>query len=386
MARKRTHEEFIKELRLIQPTIEVIGLYKDVNSKILIRYEGFDFLSVPYSLLNGALPSIRTVKDKTNFTISKFREIHGDKYGYAKVEYVNAISKVEIECSLHGSFYQTPHGHLNGYGCMDCSNIIIGLKGRLSIEDFVRRSNVIHNNKYDYSLVNYKSVYDKVKIICPIHQEFKQSVSAHVNAGSGCPKCSALSGSLKNRASRDHIIDQFHKTHGDKYDYSKFEYITKKIKSEIICPIHDSFLQNADNHSQGKGCPVCKTEKMGWSYSKWEKQGLSSHYFDSFKVYIIRCYNSNEEFYKIGKTFVTIKKRFCRTLFMPYDYEVIKVIESKIDARYISELERKLQNVFIINKYKPEISFGGQTECFSEIDLPVIEAIANNNGQLIMDL
>ena len=43
---------------------------------------------------------------------------------------------------------------------------------RLNIEGFIKRSNVIHHNKYDYSKVEYVNSSTKVCIICPIHGEF----------------------------------------------------------------------------------------------------------------------------------------------------------------------------------------------------------------------
>lgn len=53
--------------------------------------------------------------------IAKAREVHGDKYDYSKVEYINSKSKVCIICPEHGEFWQTPHNHLVGYDCIKCS-------------------------------------------------------------------------------------------------------------------------------------------------------------------------------------------------------------------------------------------------------------------------
>ena len=52
--------------------------------------------------------------------IEKSRLVHGDKYDYSKVEYVNNRTKVIITCPLHGDFSQTPHQHLSGAGCSKC--------------------------------------------------------------------------------------------------------------------------------------------------------------------------------------------------------------------------------------------------------------------------
>lgn len=47
------------------------------------------------------------------------------------------------------------------------------------------------------------------------------------------------------------------KIHGDKYDYSKVEYINARTKVCIVCPIHGEFWQTPSNHLQGQGCPIC---------------------------------------------------------------------------------------------------------------------------------
>ena len=53
------------------------------------------------------------------------------------------------------------------------------------------------------------------------------------------------------------FIKQSIKTHGNKYDYSKVEYIGSKEKACIICPEHGEFWQIAYNHLCGQGCPKC---------------------------------------------------------------------------------------------------------------------------------
>ena len=56
-------------------------------------------------------------------------------------------------------------------------------------KDFVEKSNIKHDNKYNYDSVLYENCRSKVKIICPVHGEFEQTPNAHLYAGSGCEKC-----------------------------------------------------------------------------------------------------------------------------------------------------------------------------------------------------
>lgn len=57
-------------------------------------------------------------------------------------------------------------------------------------EEFIIKANLIHGNRYNYSLVVYKNNKTKVKIICPIHGVFEQYPCNHINKKTGCSKCS----------------------------------------------------------------------------------------------------------------------------------------------------------------------------------------------------
>jgi hypothetical protein len=58
--------------------------------------------------------------DKTKEFINKAKEVHGDKYDYSKVEYINSRTKITIICKVHSYFEQIPSKHLFGQGCPIC--------------------------------------------------------------------------------------------------------------------------------------------------------------------------------------------------------------------------------------------------------------------------
>ena len=191
---------------------------------------------------------------KTNNFILKAREIHGEKYDYSLVQYINTDTKVKIICPIHGEFEQTPYKHLKGQKCKSCSysnNANIFRKG---MDKFITESHKIHNNKFDYSLVDYKTNKDKVKIICPIHGEFEQTPNSHIKYG--CRLC----GYDKN--TKDNFTD-IAKEMNPEYDYSKTNYINSYSKIKIICPIHGEFEQTPKNHlSQKQGCLKCSLKDI----------------------------------------------------------------------------------------------------------------------------
>ena len=182
----------------------------------------------------------------TDEFIEKAKKIHGDKYDYSLVEYINCRIKVEIICPKHGVFKQNPHSHLQNHGCPYC-----GESKKLTTEEFIEKSKKVHGDKYDYSLVKYKTNHNKVKIICPKHGEFNQSPNSHLRK-SDCPKCS---GNIK--LSPEKFVEKAKKIHGDKYDYSLVKYKNTHNKIKIICHIHGIFEQNLYNHYKGGNCPKC---------------------------------------------------------------------------------------------------------------------------------
>lgn len=183
--------------------------------------------------------------------INRFRTVHGDKYDYSLVDYINSHTKVKIICHEHDIYEQTPYNHIGlKQGCPNC----YGNK-KLTKDEFIRKSKNIHGDKYDYNLVEYKNNFTKVKIICPIHGIFEQKPNLHIIQKSGCLKCSG-----KNLKTNDDFVSLSRKVHGDEYDYSLVNYKNGKTKVKIICHKHDVFEQTPDLHTNRKhGCPICKS-------------------------------------------------------------------------------------------------------------------------------
>ena len=261
MGKKLTTEEFIKKAnkkhngKYDYSKVE----YIDSHTKVcIICPEHGEFWQEPANHLSGQnCPKCASIEVHTNQSnkkegfIQKAKEIHGDKYDYSKVEYINNHTKVCIICPEHGEFWQKPIHHTQGKGCPYCG----GTK-KLSTEEFIKRANEIHKEKYDYSKVEYKTTETKVCIICPEHGEFWQTPHAHL-AGQNCPKCC---GNIK--LSTEEFIKRANEIHKEKYDYSKVDYLGADTKVCIICPEHGEFWQTPHNHISGKqGCPECNTSK-----------------------------------------------------------------------------------------------------------------------------
>lgn len=171
-------------------------------------------------------------------------------------------------------------------------------------------------------------------------------------------------------------ISMVKEVHGDVYDYSKVNYSVNRNNVIIICPKHGEFTQTAQGHLTGRGCDACRGDKIslarrygsvGWETEHWKQKAGKSRHFESFKFYIVRLFDENESFYKLGRTFCSLKRRFgdsgCR-----YNFEVIKITENK-EAGLIVRIEDEIKSVIEHCRYTPIKSFYGKWECFSELDL-----------------
>lgn len=188
--------------------------------------------------------------------INKATIIHGDKYNYSKVNYINSKSKVIILCPKHGEFEQTAFVHLKGGQCIKCIRDEYRNRYVSNTINFIEKSKIIHGDKYDYSKVEYISAHNCVDIICKKHGCFKQTPTRHLS-GSGCQLCAIESRINKNSSTTDEFIYKSRIVHGNKYDYSKVEYISAISNVNIICNLHGSFLQIPNSHLNGSGCPEC---------------------------------------------------------------------------------------------------------------------------------
>jgi len=174
----------------------------------------------------------------------------------------------------------------------------------------------------------------------------------------------------------EYFINQAREVHGDKYDYSLVEYKSSHNKVKIISEF-GIFEQTPNSHLNGNGCPIeghnktahCnKINPKGWSHAIWEAAAKRSKNFTGYKVYIIECWDteSEERFFKVGKTYRDVEGRFYGKKSMPYSYNILKVV-SLTSAREVCELERfyKFENKEFL--YKPLKKFDGMNECFSEL-------------------
>lgn len=201
--------------------------------------------------------------------LRKAKEVWGDRYTYEKSVYTSSKAKVIVTCRIHGDFKTTAYGFLKGHGCPDCGVDVIKQKRRKPQDDFVAQCKSVHGDLYDYSQTIYKNKRTKVTIICRKHGPFKQWPGGHI-LGQGCPSCKFEEASVRNAKGRERFIEDARKVHGTRYDYSQVVYINNKTNVIVICPDHGPFEVMPQDHIQKKnGCPKCQVSKGETTIHVW---------------------------------------------------------------------------------------------------------------------
>lgn len=255
-----------------------------------------------------------TVIYDTAYFIERAIRIHGDTYDYSKSVYTKRRQELIIKCKVHGEFKQIAHSHLRGAGCLACAN-----KKRFTVRD----SQKIPSGNFGRSPLGLSEFLRRSKL-----------------------------------------------AHGDLYGYDLVVYKNARTKVDIVCPYHGVFSQLPPSHTDGRGCYKCSQSENIYSRSGYMR--ICKKHGGVSSLYVIKCFDGTELFYKVGMTVMDIKRRFAGSL-MPYDFDVIRVIEG--EAGFIWDMERAVHRIMKDLRYKPRVSFAGETECFSIVPNKIIKML-----------
>ena len=182
-------------------------------------------------------------KSKEEFLFAA-KNIYGDKYDYSQIDYKNTQTDIKIICSKHGEFLQTPYQHINmGQGCQKCGWEQSSLKQRSNTDEFILRANIVHNNKFDYSKVNYEKASIPVIIVCPEHGEFPQRPVDHLN-GQGCPICKESKGErfVRQILDKNNIVFESQKKFKDCTNTKKGS-ACRRLPFDFYLPDYNSMIE-----------------------------------------------------------------------------------------------------------------------------------------------
>lgn len=252
--------------------------------------------------------------------------VHNGKYDYSSVNYIDGKTKVCIICPEHGPFWQSPQKHLSGQGCKKCSRPNEGL----TREEFITKAKEVHGDKYDYSKVLYKNASTDVEIICHEkdilgreHGSFFQTPYEHLH-GKGCAKCAG------RIVDTELFITKAKAIHGDKYDYSKVEYVNTSTPVTIICPEHGPFLQMPQDHLRGRNCPNCFRLQKDYKFNllqEFENEYAFRAFLENNDINILQVILSN-----IEPKYEPLKKDIEKALANAESMNPIQALEEKYSS------------------------------------------------------
>lgn len=190
MPRKLTPEDFIARCKKIHGDLYDYSETKYTSYRnevcVICKIHGRFFQRAGGHCSGQKCPKCHfdSLRNSVEEFILNSKKIHGEKYDYSRVKYVNNCSDITIRCPKHGNFNQRPSHHMDGRGCPTCAVV----DQRHDTSEFIMKSLETHGDLYDYSRSIYRTWKSRVEIICKKHGPFNQIAGEHVS-GAGCPKC-----------------------------------------------------------------------------------------------------------------------------------------------------------------------------------------------------
>lgn len=356
-----THEEFLARARAAHGTrYDYPNKYQGQKRKMTIvcRVHGpFDQLvrnhwkgsgcpRCAYEKMSADQVRILTSNRQTSTSVfvEKARAVHGDRYDYAKTEYVNRTTPITITCPVHGDVTYNPAKFLKT-GCYLC----VADASRRSTEDFIAMARAQHGDRYDYSETTYRSYRHRITYRCPVHGLVTQSPEKHLKSTIGCTKC--FRALLTKTTER--FIAEATELHGDHLDFSQVDYVNNFTKVKVVCKHHGEFLARPNNLLAGHGCPFC-VERRDFADAKHAL------------LYYLRVHANDKLLYKVGITRKkTVKRRWYGQELNGTDVVLIKSWPFS-PGKKAWQAEQKILARFKADRYKgPLILLSGNTELFT---------------------
>ena len=262
MSKRKTHEEFMDELSLLNPQYQVLGKY--INSKINILCEcnicGNQWKPRPNDMLKGkGCPVCRNKQsgDKRRKTNEQFLlELNRITDTIIPLEeYKGALEKIWVKCDNCGNqWHVEPHSLLQGKGCNICSSIRGGTKQRKTHDQFVSE---LHE-RYPNLIVNsqYTTMHHNINFTCLDCYNTFDRMAADIFYDGGCPICNVNNLPQRQPKTLDQFLDDLYRVNGDVIYLDGYTKASEKV--HVKCKIcgYDWWTVGTSLTS-GFGCPTC---------------------------------------------------------------------------------------------------------------------------------
>jgi hypothetical protein len=225
-----------------------IDLDNKIDGKIIIICPAHgEFLQNHYDHISAGCPECAKIRKKEKSSkilvknLEHLKELVDNNFDLSLAQYKNSSSSLLVKCLKHDRYFKnSTYNLVRGAGCSECKKEKIRKIRSLGTDEFIERAINLHGNRYDYSLVHYKTLIDTIDIICKIHGKFKQKPREHLK-GSQCQLCSSTSISAISQVWLDSLgLDLIHE-HPIKYDKGYYTVDGYDPKTNTVYEFHGDY-------------------------------------------------------------------------------------------------------------------------------------------------
>ena len=286
--KKKTHEEYVAELAVKNPTIEVIGKYVDAKTKILhhcLIHDIYWEIAPTNALRGDGCEKCR--KDRVR---NKMQKTH-DEYvkevmicnPYIEVleKYIDSRTPILHKCKKHGVEWKAiPSNVLKGHGCAECKSESLKNNFSRTQEQYIYEISIINPN------IEVVGMFAGVKVPimhrCKIHNIEWITSPSSILQGCGCPECCKEKIGDKNRKTHEQYVEEL--------KVKNPNIVALGIYVNALTPIlHKCLIDDFEWYARpgnilfGFGCPKCNESKGEKLVRKWlEKNNIKYKYQYSF--------------------------------------------------------------------------------------------------------
>jgi len=352
------------------------SVYKNYRTKVCIQCKVHgEFYQTPHDHISGKYgcrfcgkesASSKRMKSKEEFK-KEIENLYPGIFNIDSLVYSGMNSPVRITHINFGEFeicpkkllYQNPKR-----GDMFHTVDFLKKEKQVKIENFLKRAEEVHGDKFTYDMVNYNGHESSISIYCKEHKKhFTQKTKHHLKSNGGCPDCK--SDSISRAASQDlpSFIKKAVEIWGDSLDFSKTVYKNNKTKSVFVCRKHGEFTKTPNDIIGGHGCKLCGTSKLGKYNVKNSKNRESLYKEQTAILYLMKIHNSEETFYKVGISISLFDRISNIKSLSKCEVEVIH----SVNMTLFEAVNREHTILDQLSKYSylPKKRFSGYRECLS---------------------
>ena len=209
LSKTKTNEDFVNELKVINPYIEPLEEYVNSNTKMLFRckIEGYEWRTTPAKVLSGK--GCPCCAGNARRTIEEIRHILAERnITLLSTEYINIHTKIKVMCNDCGHIWEAePNALLNvGCGCPKCYGNI-----KKTHEEFMQE--IAHLLDRYKILSEYQGANESIKCECIKCGHIFYATPSNLLRGHGCGHC--------HRAYTENIAFEYLTKVGIEFEFQK---------------------------------------------------------------------------------------------------------------------------------------------------------------------